>query len=111
MSQIPEDPETRLSRNATAAALTTAGFRTSPETLATLASRGGGPPFQKYGRWPIYTWGSSLAWARERCSPVVTSTAALPPRECALKTAFPRRASTSELDAARESGSAAEETF
>src|ERR1051325_6556528 len=107
MSQIPEDPKTRLSRKATAAALPAAGFRTSSETLATWASRGGGPPFQKYGRWPIYTWDSSLAWARERCSPVVTSTAALPSRDCAA--ANLRRGSTSGGDGRNKNGTAADE--
>jgi hypothetical protein len=65
---IPADPEALLSRTDTAAALTAAGFPTSPATLATKATRGGGPPFQKYGSRPLYRWGASLAWAQGRLS-------------------------------------------
>jgi hypothetical protein len=39
MAIIPNDPETRLRRDAAAAALTALGFTTSPKTLSTLASR------------------------------------------------------------------------
>jgi hypothetical protein len=74
---IPTDLDTRLRRDATAAALEEAGYPTSPKTLATLASRGGGPKFRKYGRYPIYRWGDALAWAEAKCGPVVTSTAEL----------------------------------
>ena len=70
----PLDPDTLLRRDACAAALTEAGFMISPRTLATLACRGGGPPFQKYGRWPLYPWGEALAWAQARLSPLVRST-------------------------------------
>ena len=71
---IPDDPKTLLTRVACAAALSAAGFPTSPDTLATKASRGGGPPYQKYGNRPLYSWGSALAWARSRLGPVVRST-------------------------------------
>jgi hypothetical protein len=71
------DPNTMLNRRATAAALTEAGYTTAPATLATLASRGGGPKFRKYGRIPLYRWGDALAWAQARLSPVVCSTAEL----------------------------------
>lgn len=74
---IPTDLDARLRRDATAAALDEAGYPTSPKTLATLASRGGGPKFRKYGRYPIYRWGDALAWAEAKCGPVVTSTAEL----------------------------------
>jgi hypothetical protein len=44
-----------LNRREAAAYLTDKhGIKTSPATLATQASRGGGPPFRKYGRVPVY---------------------------------------------------------
>jgi hypothetical protein len=66
--------ETLLTRACTAAALTEAGFPVSPATLATKATRGGGPPYQLFGRKPLYRWGAALAWARSRLSKPVTST-------------------------------------
>jgi predicted component of type VI protein secretion system len=60
------DPDTLLTRSEAAAVLTEAGFRTAPATLATMATRGGGPPFQKYGPRPLYRLGDALAWARAR---------------------------------------------
>ncbi len=74
---IPTDPDTLLGRRENAAALTEAGFKTAETTLATLAVRGGGPPFQKFGRFPLYRWGNSLDWARSRLSKLVTSTSEL----------------------------------
>ncbi len=70
-------PETKLRRAPFAAALTAAGFPTSPSTLATMATRGGGPPFEKWGRYPLYTWGPGLAWAQARLSKPVSSTSEL----------------------------------
>jgi hypothetical protein len=61
-------PDDMLRRQAMAHELTQAGYPTSPATLATMASRGGGPPYQLYGRIPLYTWGPGLAWARARLS-------------------------------------------
>jgi hypothetical protein len=68
------DPETLLRRRAVAKALSDVGFPTSPATLATLACRGNGPPFQRYGRIPLYQWGSTLEWARSRLGPLMRST-------------------------------------
>jgi hypothetical protein len=62
------DPETRLDRSQTAAALTARGFKIASSTLATLASRGGGPPFSKFSTHVTYQWGSSLGWAQSRTS-------------------------------------------
>jgi hypothetical protein len=62
-------PETWLGRKETAEALTASGFPTSAATLSTKASRGGGPPFSKYGSRALYRWGSSLAWAQSRLTP------------------------------------------
>jgi hypothetical protein len=72
---VPENADALLTRDQTAKALAECGFPTSPKTLATKASRGGGPPYRLYGRVPLYRWGDSLAWAKERLSPPVRSTA------------------------------------
>jgi hypothetical protein len=68
MTCVPNDPDTLLQRDRLASALTEAGYPTSPKTLATIASRGGGPPFHKYGARVLYRWGPSLAWAKSRLS-------------------------------------------
>jgi hypothetical protein len=65
---VPIDPYQKLRRRALAAALNEVGLPTAEATLATMASRGGGPPYQLYGRIPIYTWGPSLSWAEGRLS-------------------------------------------
>jgi hypothetical protein len=52
MLVIPQDRNTLLTRDATAAALTESGYPTSPKTLATKASRGGGPSFRHFG--PVF---------------------------------------------------------
>jgi hypothetical protein len=69
-AEVPEvlAPETKLRRVALASALTEAGFPSSPATLASMATPGNGPSFQHWGRIPLYTWGSSLEWARTRLS-------------------------------------------
>lgn len=71
---IPDDPKKRLRRKQTAEALTEAGYPTAEKTLATKAVRGGGPPYQLFGRIPLYTWGDALAWAEGRLSAPRTST-------------------------------------
>ncbi len=71
------DPDTLLQRKATADALTEAGYPTSSATLATKASRGGGPPYQLYGRVPLYRWGDALAWARSRLTKPIRTTSEL----------------------------------
>jgi hypothetical protein len=68
MTFIPSDPDALLPRDKFAAALTEAGFPTSPKTLASKATRGGGPPFQKYGPRVLYRWRTGLAWAEGRLS-------------------------------------------
>jgi hypothetical protein len=66
MTFIPDDPDALLPRDKFAAALTAAGFPTSAKTLASKATRGGGPPFQKYGPRALYRWRTGLAWAQSR---------------------------------------------
>jgi hypothetical protein len=56
----------RLTRRDTAAALTAAGFPTAEATLTTLASRGGGPDFVRYGKYALYDLETALAWAQGR---------------------------------------------
>jgi len=68
MSSVPENTNALLTREQTAVALQAAGFPVKAKTLATKATRGGGPPFRRWGRTPLYQWGSSLAWAQERLS-------------------------------------------
>jgi hypothetical protein len=94
-SAIPSDPDALLVRKRTAEALTEAGFPTSSATLATKATRGGGPPYRLYGRIPIYRWGDALAWAQSRLSDPVRSTserdARLPQLEKKTETSDPGR--------------------
>lgn len=70
---IPSDPNARLDRKTLALTLTAAGFPISEATLATMASRGGGPAFQLWGRKPLYLWGGSLDWAENRLTAPVHS--------------------------------------
>jgi hypothetical protein len=65
---LPSCPTTRLRRSELAAALTQAGYPMGASTLATMAARNPpeGPPFSKFGRFPIYTWSDALAWAEAR---------------------------------------------
>jgi hypothetical protein len=74
MPIIPDDPDIRLTRDAAAEALTKAGFPVRKATLATLASRGGGPPYRKFGTRPIYRWGDLVYWANARLGPMVRNT-------------------------------------
>jgi hypothetical protein len=68
------EPDTLLTRDKAAEALTAAGFPIRKATLATLACRGNSPPFQKFGSRPLYRWSSLIAWAEARCSPARCST-------------------------------------
>jgi hypothetical protein len=71
------DPAAILTRAQTADALTQHGYKMAPTTLATLATRGGGPPFAKFGVHVRYVWGDTLAWAQGRTSKTVRSTSEL----------------------------------
>jgi hypothetical protein len=79
MAYIPNDPDARLSRKATADALSATGFPVSEKTLATMATRGGGPIFQRFGRRPLYRWGDALDWAKGRLTRPVRSTSEFDP--------------------------------
>ena len=65
---VPTDPNALLRRTALAAALTESGYPIAPATLATMATRGGGPPFHKFGARVLYRWSETLAWAQSRLS-------------------------------------------
>jgi hypothetical protein len=64
---LPE-PNALLTRLAAAQSLTDAGYPISVATLTTKATRGGGPPFRKWGTRVLYNWGDALAWAENRVS-------------------------------------------
>lgn len=60
----------RLSRRDTAEALTAAGFPISHHTLATMATRGGGPRYVKFNGRALYDVDEALAWAEARATEV-----------------------------------------
>ncbi len=64
MAHIPDDPDALLTRKRTAEALTAVGFPVAAKTLATKASRGGGPAYSLFSRRALYRWGNALEWAR-----------------------------------------------
>jgi hypothetical protein len=65
-TNIPESPDALLTRDQAAAALTESGFPVAPKTLAVRASRGDGPPYQRFGARALYKWGDVQAWALSR---------------------------------------------
>jgi hypothetical protein len=94
---IPDNPDKMLTRKEAAVALTEFGFPVQAATLATKASRGGGPLFQRFGARPLYRWGDLLEWAQSRLSKPVNSTSELDELEPVN--------STSELDMAYNAAS------
>lgn len=54
----------QLTRKQLSAALEERGYRISPATLATKATRGGGPPYSVFCGRALYQWGPALTWAR-----------------------------------------------
>jgi hypothetical protein len=76
-------PDSLLTRDETAAALTAAGFRITASTLATQATRGGGPPFQRFGSRALYRWDKVLAWAEGRLTAPRCSTSEADARRAA----------------------------
>jgi hypothetical protein len=61
---LPDTLDRLLTRRDAAEALTNAGYPTSPATLATLATRGGGPLFRRYGTRVVYRMDDLVAWAQ-----------------------------------------------
>jgi hypothetical protein len=74
MNVVPQNRDALLTRDETAAALAAAGFPVKSKTLATKASRGGGPPYHLFGPRVLYRWEDALKWARTRLSPPRSST-------------------------------------
>jgi hypothetical protein len=74
MTTAIPDLDTLLSRHAVSKALEDRGFPVPPATLATMASRGGGPPFHRFGTRVLYRWGPALAWAQARLRGPISST-------------------------------------
>ena len=66
MTLIPENADTLLTRDAMAVALTAAGFPVKAKTLATKATRGGGPRYCRFGPRVLYRWNDALSWAEGR---------------------------------------------
>jgi hypothetical protein len=75
MVAIPNDPDARLTRERTAEALTALGFPVSARTLATKATRGGGPPYSLFCGRAVYRWADALDWARSLTTPARRSAA------------------------------------
>lgn len=50
------------------------GIILAPSTLATMATRGGGPAYQKVNRTPLYPRATLDAWAAEKLGPLRAST-------------------------------------
>jgi hypothetical protein len=69
-----DNPDALLTRERTAQALTEAGFPIKAKTLATKATRGGGPPYHKFGPRALYRWSDALAWAERRLGSARCST-------------------------------------
>jgi hypothetical protein len=84
MAHFPDALDALLTRERAAEALTAAGYPVASKTLATKATRGGGPPYSLFSGRALYRWGDALNWARNLTTP-------------------PRR-STSEADARRAEG-------
>jgi hypothetical protein len=70
---MEHSPDDLLTRDATAQALTRAGLVVSAVTLATKATRGGGPSYRLFGRRPLYKWSDALAWAQGKLSDPISN--------------------------------------
>lgn len=72
-------PAERLMRRAEAAEFIreTFGVSCCTSTLAKLAVTGGGPEYQKFGRFPLYSRAACRAWVSSKLSPRLTSTSDL----------------------------------
>lgn len=69
------EPDTYLPREKVPGALEKElGLRTTKASLATMAVRGGGPKFRKFGPRAVYRWGDVVAWAEAKLSVPRSST-------------------------------------
>lgn len=71
---IPNRNDALLTREQVGVALRAAGFPVASKTLATMATRGGGPSYRRFGARVLYRWDETLAWAEARLSGPVHST-------------------------------------
>lgn len=67
-----------LNTREAAAFLIERGYKVAPATLNKLRSVGGGPEFQLFGRYPVYSEDALLDWARLRTTEPKQSTRDLP---------------------------------
>ena len=70
-------PRRGMTRAETAEYISARWFPCSPKTLAKYAVIGGGPPFRKAGRRPLYEAEPCDKWAKSKISAPVLSTAEL----------------------------------
>jgi hypothetical protein len=63
-----------LTRERAAKALTAAGYPVTTKTLATKATRGGGPAYALFCGRALYRWADVLEWARRMTTPPRRST-------------------------------------
>lgn len=63
------DDNTRLTRPDAAAFLKSRGFDISKKTLEVYATRGNGPPYQKWGKRCLYRAADLIEWAESRLTP------------------------------------------
>lgn len=61
-------PDSMLTRDRAAEALSECGYPVSKLTLQTMATRGGGPAYRRFGKRALYRWGDILSWAESRCT-------------------------------------------
>lgn len=66
-----------LSRQQLVDELTAAGLPIALATLKSMAVRGGGPAFHKFGRRVVYRWADARSWANARLGKPVHSTSEL----------------------------------
>ena len=58
------DPDQMMGRQQVAKALTARGYPVAAATLATKATRGGGPPYRLFCARAVYRWQDALQWAQ-----------------------------------------------
>ena len=68
------DFERLLNRKEASAFLSERGYKVAVATLNKLACVGGGPPFRKFGRRPLYRPTDLIAWVAARTTTLVRST-------------------------------------
>jgi hypothetical protein len=68
MAAIPDEPDALLTRDRLAEALTKAGYKIASPTLATKATRGGGPTYRLFNGRAVYKWADALEWAQSKLS-------------------------------------------